>query len=192
MFRYPDLIVNLHNWSSYNEHRWRFQQQYSLEQKASTEKGFLLHMNVWTLLLTLAFTLYMTGVIWSMQVLEYPLFARVGRDEFRAYHAFHNRTLPFLIILSSLLALVSAVLLLWIRPASVPLWSAVLVMVLDLAVLTSTAAWQAPLHEKLDRKGFSTEIIGTLVRSNWIRTALWTINALLLLGMTATALLAAR
>ena len=117
---------------------------------------------------------------------------QVGRDEFRAYHAFHNRTLPFLVILPSLLALVSAVLLLWIRPASVLLWSAVLVVVLDLAVLISTAAWQAPLHEKLDRKGFSTEVIDTLVKSNWIRTALWTINALLLLGMTATALLAAR
>jgi len=49
-----------------------------------------------------------------------------------------------------------------------------------------------PLHAKLDREGFSAEVISTLVRSNWIRTALWTINALLLLGMTATALLAAR
>ncbi len=105
---------------------------------------------------------------------------------------FGKTTLPFLVILPSLLALVSAVLLLWIRPASVPLWSAVLVMVLDLAVLISTAVWQAPLHEKLDRKGFSTEVIDTLVKSNWIRTALWTTNALLLLGMTATALLAAR
>jgi len=51
---------------------------------------------------------------------------------------------------------------------------------------------QAPLHAKLDREGFSAEVIGTLVRSNWIRTVLWTINALLLLGMTATALLAAK
>ncbi len=65
-------------------------------------------MTIWTLLLTLAFTLYMTGIIWSMQVLEYPLFAKVGRDEFLSYHAAHNRTLPFLVILPSVLALVSS------------------------------------------------------------------------------------
>jgi len=101
-------------------------------------------------------------------------------------------TLPFLVILPSVLALVSAVLLLWIRPSSIPLWSVVLVIGLDVAVLISTAVGQTPLHAKLDREGFSAEVISTLVRSNWIRTALWTINALLLLGMTATALLAAR
>ncbi len=149
-------------------------------------------MTFWTLLFTLAFTLYMTGIIWSMQVLEYPLFAKVGHDEFLSYHAAHNRTLPFLVILPSVLVLVSAVLLLWIRPSSIPLWSVVLVIGLNVAVLISTAVGQAPLHAKLDREGFSAEVISTLVRSNWIRTALWTINALLLLGMTATALLAAR
>ena len=39
----------------------------------------------------------------------------------------------------------------WIRPAGIPLWSVVLVVALDLAVLVSTAAWQAPLHGRLDR-----------------------------------------
>ena len=145
-------------------------------------------MNIWTLLLTLAFTLYMTGVIWTMQLLEYPLFALVGPDEFLPYHAAHNRSLPFLVMLPTLLALVSALLLLWIRPPSLPLWSAGLVTVLDVAIFVSTILWQAPLHTKLDREGFSLKVITALVRSNWIRTVLWTINALLLLGMTATLL----
>ena len=142
---------------------------------------------MWVFLVTLAFTLYMTGMIWSMQVFEYPLFARVGRQEFPAYHAAHNRRLPVFVILPSLLALASAVVLFWIRPAGVPLWSVALVVALDLAVLVSTVAWQAPLHARLDRDGFSAESIRTLVRSNWIRTVLWTINALFLLGLTAMA-----
>ena len=147
---------------------------------------------MWAFLVTLAFTLYMTGMIWSMQVFEYPLFALVGPKDFLRYHAAHNRSLPFFVILPSVLALGSAVVLFWIRPAGIPLWSVVLVVALDLAVLVSTAAWQAPLHGRLDREGFSAEIIRTLVRSNWIRTVLWTMNALLLLALAAMALLAAK
>ena len=147
---------------------------------------------MWALLVTLAFTLYMTGMIWSMQVFEYPLFALVGMNEFPSYHAAHNRSLPFFVILPSVLAFGSAVVLFWIRPAGIALWEVSLVVALDLAVLVSTAVWQAPLHARLDREGFSVKIISILVQSNWIRTILWTINALLLLSMTATALFAVK
>ena len=146
-------------------------------------------MAPWIFLITLAFTLYMVGVIWSMQALEYPLFAYVGQAEFPAYHARHNRALPFLVILPSLLALLSAVLLIWSRPSGVPLWGALVVVVIDVAVVISTAVGQAPLHTKLDREGHSAAVVTRLVRSNWIRTVLWTVNALLLLGLGAVALL---
>jgi hypothetical protein len=42
-------------------------------------------------LVTLAFSLYMTGMIWSMQILEYPLFALVGQKEFPSYHRRQTR-----------------------------------------------------------------------------------------------------
>ncbi len=147
---------------------------------------------MWAFLVTLALTLYMTGMIWSMQVLEYPLFALVGRKEFPSYHAAHNRGLPLFVILPSVLAFASAVVLFWIRPAGIPLWLVIVVVALDLAVLVSTAVWQAPLHGRLDREGFSSETITTLVRGNWVRTILWTANALFLLGMVALALLAVK
>ncbi len=146
-------------------------------------------MAPWTFLITLALTLYMVGMIWSMQVLEYPLFAYVGRAEFPAYHARHNRALPLLVILPSLLALLSAVLVIWSLPAGVPLWGALVVVGIDVAVVISTAVGQAPLHAKLDREGQSAAVVSRLVRSNWIRTVLWTVNALLLLGLGAAALL---
>ena len=59
---------------------------------------------MWAFLITLALTLYMTGMIWSMQILEYPLFALVGPQEFPAYHTRHNRGLLFVIV-PSILAL---------------------------------------------------------------------------------------
>ena len=136
-------------------------------------------------LLTLALTLYMTGMIWSMQILEYPLFALVGPQEFPAYHQRHNRGLPILVILPSIGASVSAVVLIFTRPARLPLWSCIVIAVLDLLIIVATVAREAPLHAQLDREGYSPTIIRQLVQSNWIRTLLWTVNAIILLVLTA-------
>jgi hypothetical protein len=136
-------------------------------------------------LITLGLTLYMTGMIWSMQVLEYPLFALVGPKEFPAYHQRHNRALPVFVILPSFAALVSAIVLIFVRPARLPLWSTILVAVTDLLVVVVTVAREAPLHAKLDREGSSETVIRRLVRGNWIRTILWTANALFLLVLAA-------
>ena len=140
---------------------------------------------MWAFLVTLAFTLYMTGMIWSMQILEYPLFALVGAKEFPAYHRRHNRGLPFLVILPSLVAFVSAVVLIFTRPARLPLSASIVIAVLDLIIIIATVAREAPLHAQLDREGFSATLIRQLVLGNWIRTLLWTINALLLLALVA-------
>jgi hypothetical protein len=134
---------------------------------------------------TLGLTLYMTGMIWSMQVLEYPLFALVGSKEFPAYHRRHNRGLPAVVILPSLAAFASAVALIFTRPARLPLWSSIVVAAIDLVVIVVTAAREAPLHGKLDREGSSEMVIRQLVQGNWIRTILWTANGLFLLVLAA-------
>ncbi len=136
-------------------------------------------------IITLALTLYMTGMIWSMQILEYPLFALVGQKEFPAYHQRHNRGLPFLVILPSIGAFVSAVVLIFTHPARLPLWSSIVIAVLDFFIIVATAALEAPLHARLDREGYSPALIRQLVQGNWIRTLLWTVNAIILLVLTA-------
>jgi hypothetical protein len=136
-------------------------------------------------IVTLALTLYMCGMIWSMQILEYPLFALVGPKEFPAYHRRHNRGLPFLVILPSIAAFVSAVVLIFTRPARLPLWTSIVIAVLDLLIIIATVALEAPLHARLDREGYSPMLIRQLVLGNWIRTLLWTVNAVLLLVLTA-------
>ena len=136
-------------------------------------------------MLTLGLTLYMSGMIWSMQILEYPLFALVGPKEFPAYHRRHNRRLPFLVILSSLAAFASAVVVIFTRPARLPLWASRVVAVLDLCIIIATVVREAPLHAQLDREGSQAPLIRQLVQGNWIRTGLWTANALFLLAWTA-------
>ena len=135
-------------------------------------------------IVTLGMTLYMTGMIWSMQVLEYPLFALVGPKEFPAYHRRHNRGLPLFVILPSVAALISAVALIFMCPARLPAWSPFAVAAIDLVVVVVTAAREAPLHAKLDREGASETVIQQLVRGNWIRTILWSANGVLLLALT--------
>ena len=136
-------------------------------------------------IITLALTLYMSGMIWSMQILEYPLFALVGPKEFPAYHQRHNRGLPFLVIIPSVGAFLSAIALIFTRPARLPFWASIVIAALDLLIMIATAAREAPLHGKLDREGYSATLIRQLVLGNWIRTALWTVNAILLLVLTA-------
>jgi hypothetical protein len=59
------------------------------------------------------------------------------------------------------------------------------IAVLDLIIIVVTVAREAPLHAQLDREGYSPALIRQLVLGNWIRTLLWTVNALLLLVLTA-------
>jgi hypothetical protein len=142
-------------------------------------------------MLTLALTLYMSGMIWSIQILEYPLFALVGPNEFPAYHRRHNRGLPFLVILPSLAAFASAVVVIFTRPAPLPLWASLVVAVLDLFFIIATVVQEAPLHAQLDREGSQAPLMRQLVVGNWIRTVLWTANAILLLVWTAQLISAA-
>jgi hypothetical protein len=50
----------------------------------------------WTLVLVLhlATTLLMVGLIWLVQIVYYPLFARVGDSSFAAYHSATPTGLP--------------------------------------------------------------------------------------------------
>lgn len=138
---------------------------------------------LWTLLMALAATLFSTGVIWFMQVLEYPLFAYVGAEAFPAFHAQHNRRLPGVVFLPMLVAFVATVALLFVRPAAVPAWLAWLGVVLVGVVLVSSFTLLIPRHMRPTNEGYSPEIIRELVRFNWVRTVAWTLHALVLLAM---------
>jgi hypothetical protein len=43
----------------------------------------------------------------------------------------------------------------------------------------STVCVQMPVHARLAREGHVPELIDALVRSNWLRTGVWTLRAVL-------------
>ena len=134
----------------------------------------------------IAATLVMTGVIWFVQVVHYPLFARVGRSEFAAYESEHTTRTGWVVGPPMLveIATATAVLLPGLRPEFFPLWAAMTGEALVGVIWISTAALQVPLHGRLI-KGFEAKAAARLVSSNWVRTICWSLRAVLLLWVVA-------
>jgi hypothetical protein len=129
-------------------------------------------------------SLAMTGLIWCIQVVHYPLFAAVAPEAFPRYEAEHARLITLVVGPLMLVELAAS---LWIaaaRPAGVPAWMAWLGVGLVAAIWLSTAAIQVPCHSRL-AAGFDAEVHARLVSSNWIRTVAWTARGVLSLAMIA-------
>ncbi len=125
---------------------------------------------------------FMAGSIWTMQILNYPLLALIGRESFIAYETAHNRRFIAVVGPGVAITTTTTVLLFFFRPRVIPLASVIAAAFLLMVVLVTTALYGAPAHTKLAR-GFDTNVHASLVRSNWVRTAAWTGLAVLDLWM---------
>lgn len=129
-------------------------------------------------------TLSLTGLIWFVQIVHYPLFARVGKDGFQAYEMAHSNWTTLVIAPPMLIELSLALLWLWQRPAhirSAEAWVGALLVAL---IWASTWWFQVPQHNVL-ATGFDAAAQQFLVASNWIRTLGWSARSGLLLWLTA-------
>ena len=118
----------------------------------------------------------LVGLIWTIQVVHYPLLKQVGPNEFFAYHERHMSLITWLVGPLMLAELGSAGLLLFLGERS--LFFVVSLMALVLIWLC-TAFCQIPLHEKLT-SAYDVDTIDRLVRTNTWRTLCWTIRGLCL------------
>jgi hypothetical protein len=123
----------------------------------------------------LAATLFMTGVIWFVQVVHYPLFSAVGRSEFPSYAKKHAARTTWIVAPPMLVELASALLLFRIRPADVSTWELSIGLSLLAVIWVSTALVQVPCHDVL-QKGFDAAVCRRLVRTNWVRTVAWSLR----------------
>ena len=130
----------------------------------------------------LATTLPLCGLIWTIQIVHYPLFSVVGSEAFSAYHAEHSRTISILVIPLMLVELAAA--LAWLRWSPTEAGPLVVVgAVLVALIWLSTFALQVPIHGALSG-GLEGELVNRLVATNWIRTLAWTGRSALLLLVT--------
>ena len=132
-------------------------------------------------LLDIAAALYLWGVIWTIQLAQYPLFARIGPAPWAEYHAAYTRSVTWVVLPAMVTELAASGLLALARPAwlSPPLlWAGFACAALTWAV---TFFVSVPLHDALSRR-FDPAALRRLVSTNWLRTALWTAHALILLA----------
>jgi len=132
-----------------------------------------------------AATLFMTGLIWFVQVVHYPLFATVHTNTtptaFRAYESSHANRTSFVVFPPMAVELLAALaaLLPSLRPAFLGQNAAIASATLVVLIWASTGLLQVPLHNRLAANP-TAETIRRLVLSNWLRTALWSARAVLL------------
>ncbi len=128
----------------------------------------------------------MTGLVWFVQIVHYPLYTRVGAAHFVRYETDHTQLTTYVVLAPMLVELVSSIALLLYPPARSPillLWAAA---ALTGAIWLSTLLFQIPLHGVLSA-GFDETAQRQLVSTNWWRTAAWTARSGILLWIASRA-----
>lgn len=141
-------------------------------------------MNGW-LIANLAGTALMVGFIWTIQLLTYPMMAAVPDDGFVAFELMHRtRVTAVLAVLAPLEIVAAAGVAAFVD--EVPAWMSIGSGAVLVAIWCSTLLYYAPLHMRLS-SGFDAMIHRRLVRTNWVRTAAWTLRGAAAVTMIAIA-----
>lgn len=131
-----------------------------------------------------ASTWFLTGLIWTIQLVHYPLFSLADRGRYAAFAAAHNARITPLVGPPMVLEALLSVWLVFDRPEGLPGWWPWTGLALVGVIWASTILLQVPMHGRL-AAGFDTHAHAVLVGSNWVRTIAWTLRAVLATAMLA-------
>ena len=133
----------------------------------------------WIVAAHLVATFAMTGIIWFVQIVHYPMLARLPHENFAELEREHCDRTGFVVAPPML---VEAFTLVWLIlegfDSPLFLFTAALLG----GVWLSTFTLQVPAHRAL-LQGWSEPVHQRLVLTNWIRTAAWTLRAGILAGI---------
>ena len=130
---------------------------------------------------------FMTGLIWVIQLVHYPLMARVGEASWVDYQRSHMSRIswivaPVMLIEAASCGLELAMMILGdsqMNSLAGTLWAHGLLASLLLVVWCSTWLLQVPAHHALSTR-IDTQVIRRLVVTNWVRTVAWSTRAVVL------------
>ena len=132
------------------------------------------------LIIHLFSTMYMTGLIWFVQVVHYPLHGEVGSTNFLRYQELHVQWTGLVVMPPMLLELGTCLYFALNGYQGTPSWIWWTGLGLLGMVWASTGLLQVPAHNAL-MSSFTEATHHKLVFTNWIRTVGWTARSGLLL-----------
>ncbi|MFM8871510.1 MAG: hypothetical protein ACKOFD_08035 [Actinomycetota bacterium] len=125
-------------------------------------------------------TWFMVGLIWTIHVVHYPLFAEVGDATYVAFQSAHVDRIGKLLFVPWLTEGITLLALLWLafiagrRELRTPVMIGAIAMAM---VLVISGFWSAPAHGEL-MEGFDSAVHDRLMTANLIRTLAWTVRGL--------------
>jgi hypothetical protein len=127
-------------------------------------------------LLSGVFGLMLLGIVWFVQVIQYPLFSEVGAEQFQQYESAYTQRAGWLI--APLMLLELAACFIWVFWANRSSRMSMMLSLLALiGIWLSTFFVQVPLHTQL-QQGWDSNTANELITSNWMRVILWTVKAI--------------
>ncbi|MGE0786744.1 MAG: hypothetical protein AB7S26_13815 [Sandaracinaceae bacterium] len=126
-------------------------------------------------IVSLLLTAWAAAGCWILQLVAYPTYFLVGKDEFVPFHVDFGRRLIPVFVVQAVLGCLTFFALLAFRPASVPLYDAILASVAGAVILGTTGAVEVPTHMALDKEGKDDAKLASLVRWNLWRAISWTV-----------------
>ena len=126
-----------------------------------------------------AATLLMTGLIWFVQIVHYPLMSRAASVRFDEFSRLHQQRTTW-VVAGPMLIEAGSCGILWLQhPGVASQTHHVLATLILIAIWISTLLLQMPLHARL-LTGKDQAVIKRLVCGNWLRTIGWTARGILL------------
>ncbi len=135
---------------------------------------------VYFLFVNVLVTVMMTGIVYFVHFVHYPLFYAVPAEHMPEYSERNSLLTSFVVVPLMLVETVTTV---WL--ANDPVFPNLnlyfnLGMVLVAILWASTLFLQMPCHRKLSQR-YDAKVIAFLIRSNWIRIIAWSVRSILML-----------
>jgi hypothetical protein len=126
-------------------------------------------------LINLFCSVFMTGLIWTIQLVQYPSFSLISPGTWKAFHQHHTQRIDKIVIPVMSAELATSGALFWfsegyLNPDALGFYIVILIWI-------STGLFSVPAHYGMSEMN-EEKWVRRLVKTNWIRTILWSLKSI--------------
>ena len=126
------------------------------------------------ILLNFIVSLTMLSIIMVTQIVSYPLFLNLDEKIFTSYHSEYVKRITIIVMPIMIIELALTIMLYYMLDG----FLSQIFLISIVLIFISTVIIQVPIHNKL-KFSYDEHLAKKLIKTNWIRTFLWTIKALI-------------